>query len=122
MDTGQYFAALLINNSSARISNQALFSVEEGSSGFNGYGLENEFMVYPSPTDGMVKLKIPVASHNEVSIQIISMGGKVIFEREFQTRTSENYRDLDLSGNAPGFYIVRLKSGSLALSRKLVIK
>lgn len=77
----------------------------------------------PNPAKERVRLNYSVQSTGPVSIEILSMDGKLI--RDFHTPTllkGDHFSDLNLSGLASGQYLVVLKTNRTTSSTRLIIE
>jgi hypothetical protein len=121
LNPGQFYASLYINNSNVRISNKASFTVEAGTSVSNIKSRSADFMIYPSPSDGRLKIFASCLPGDDLSLRISSITGKTVFEKRSAVSLSDFYEDIDLSNNDPGLYLVYLKSGQQMLVKKFVL-
>jgi len=62
--------------------------------------IQNEFSIYPNPTDGIIHISTPDQDSN---VKIYNTMGKIIYQGAYQ-------KTLDLSSFPPGLYI--LKTGT----------
>jgi len=120
-DSGQYYASMYINNSNIRISNKANFTVQPGTSVLNKRSDLEDFKIFPSPSNGHLKIFASGLQDNVYSIWISSITGKIVFEKNSVASSAGFYEDIDLSYNDPGIYLVYLKSGDQVFVKKLVL-
>jgi len=75
--------------------------------------------IYPNPiTEGRLTI---VASDNILSVQILNITGKVVFNQEFGSNT--NRVDLELDKLEKGIYLVRINfPGKITRTEKVMIK
>src|SRR5690606_24285630 len=67
---------------------------------------ENDFKIYPNPTNGLIVIE---KNFNEATtIEVINLSGKLILNTDF--KTNENQKIIDLSSLAPGIYFVKILS------------
>jgi hypothetical protein len=121
LDPGQFYASMYINNSNVRISNKASFNVESGTDILNSTSGQMNFTIFPSPSDGRLKIFASHLQDKDLSLRISSISGKIVFEKNFAVSSSEFYGAIDLSDNDPGLYLVYLKSGDHVFVEKLVL-
>lgn len=79
---------------------------------FDGQGAEDQFVVYPNPTNGM--LFISNRSNKEISsIEVYDIPGRLVY------KTNDNVSALDLGFLRPGGYLVRMitNEGQLIVKR-----
>ena len=111
---------MYINNSNVRISNKANLTIESGTSVLDpASGLVN-FNVYPSPSNGHLKVFVSQLKDKDLSLRISSVTGKIVFEKN-SVSSSEFNEDIDLTDVDPGLYLVYLKSGDQVFVKKLVL-
>jgi hypothetical protein len=72
--------------------------------------------LYPNPTEDQVTISIP-GNENKVSYQITDMNGR-LFE---QSHFTGSEAVLDLSGNKPGIYILRMEVKGEVVTRRIVV-
>lgn len=75
------------------------------------------FHLYPNPVSDMLTIDCP--SSGQVTVQIISSDGRLVFVQDF---TSGNQMELNLASLAPGIYMVNLASGGKTASEKMVVR
>jgi hypothetical protein len=75
---------------------------------------EERLSVYPNPTSNLVTIQTAVPGH--YNINIISLGGQKIFEREF----TGPYCQLDLSSFQKGVYFITIRSKDFVTTRKII--
>jgi len=82
-------------------------------------GLEpnNEFLIWPNPTNGVFYLET-IDDNAEWNITVVNIFGTRIINSIFTGRFSE----FDLSGYPKGVYFVNLKSGTKAFSTRLIVQ
>jgi hypothetical protein len=82
--------------------------------------LENEFLVFPNPGDGLFTIdKLPVETE---SISILDYSGKTILTWDRDELIHSESLQLDLRGLSGGIYILKLNVKRQSISRKLIIK
>jgi hypothetical protein len=122
LDTGSYYIALFINNSSIRISNKAIFLVEPNTSSIDRNICFENITLYPSPSTGRFMMKTSNLQFNEFSLKIVSMAGMTFFEKQVRPAEYEYSEEIDLSGVPPGIYFVWLRSEDKVFVKKLNIQ
>ena len=65
--------------------------------------IKQKFNIYPNPTRGIIHVSLDSLSTNSALIEIYDLGGKIIQTHEFKKDIS-----VDLSGNVPGIYFLKL--------------
>ncbi|MEO6760090.1 MAG: T9SS type A sorting domain-containing protein [Saprospiraceae bacterium] len=78
------------------------------------------FQLSPNPaTAGQVLLKIGFTERSPARLTVLDVYGKVVFEKSIDTVQLEEM--MDLSGQGPGLYFVRLEVGGQSGTRKLLL-
>jgi hypothetical protein len=81
---------------------------------------ENQFNIYPNPAGNIVYALMGAESHTGTSIEIIDLGGKLIFKTEVPPGTE--VQQLNLDSFSKGIYLVRwVESGAVLGLKKMVI-
>lgn len=89
--------------------------------GVNGLKSESKtesFNLYPNPTTGLVQLETGAIGSGKTEVMVSDMLGRVVLEKTIQ---SGKPAELDLSGNAPGLYLVQLKTEGKIRNQKLLL-
>jgi hypothetical protein len=89
----------------------------KNTTGIDQISINPGFIVYPNPTLGKVLLvfdKLPV---NGISITVIEINGKNCLKQLIL----ENEEWIDLSGNAPGIYIIKTDQENMK-AQKIILK
>ena len=81
-----------------------------------------DISVYPNPTDGMINVKFTTNDPQSVRIEILSLTGETVFSQNLGTCLGAIEKQLDLSSNAKGIYILRLTSDLGITNEKVVLK
>ncbi len=76
------------------------------------------FSVYPNPNNGTFMLQLPESNRSDIQVQVFDASGKMqydasIYEADFHT--------IDLPVKHPGIYMLRVKTGSEAIAKRIVI-
>lgn len=119
--TGQFYAAMYINNSGIRISNKSAFTIQSGTSISDITSGSADFAIYPSPTTGRLTITASNISAGDLVLRISDITGKTIYEKQSEISSSGFSEDIDLSDNYPGLYLVYLKSGDQVFLKKFVL-
>jgi hypothetical protein len=121
LESGAYFAALFINNSSTIISNKAYFEVQSPSLDGNQIAMAPDLSIYPVPSSGRVNVTASQLPNPNVSFKIVSLSGQTVFEGSTVLSTSELSHQIDLPGYTPGLYLFYLISGDQIMVEKLIL-
>ncbi|MDN5201611.1 T9SS type A sorting domain-containing protein [Fulvivirgaceae bacterium BMA10] len=77
---------------------------------------------YPNPTDGVFTLRFRAEAGNPLQVKIFDMVGREVFDDRFNSFPGLYDREIDLSDNDRGVYILQISQGSRAFSKKIVIE
>ncbi|MEO6611049.1 MAG: reprolysin-like metallopeptidase [Chitinophagaceae bacterium] len=81
----------------------------------------NKFAISPNPASDMVNLSFTSEAGGMSVVSVINQAGSVVLSRTVTTTKGNNSRKLDL-GNLPnGLYIIKIQTGALVQTTKLVI-
>jgi hypothetical protein len=69
-----------------------------------------EFRANPNPTAGPVRVTVALSAARPVNLRLYSLNGTVL-EQISLPAAARHEQDFDLSGNAPGYYIINLTTG-----------
>ncbi len=72
---------------------------------------------YPNPTQGDVKAKITYLNNPQVTAVVYNMAGAVVFQRQYIT---DGLIDIDLKGQVPGMYLLRLIADNNEFMGKII--
>jgi hypothetical protein len=74
--------------------------------------------VYPNPATEWIFVEIPGQKAGETQISLISSLGATVYSA---TTAGKGLHQIDVSGIPPGFYLVRVQSGSVSMTGKVLI-
>lgn len=80
-------------------------------------GLEERITIAPNPTAGRLYVTFDFGSEQAVAMQLFDLSGRVVLPVEQPLDSSTKTTELDLSGKAPGVYLLRL-----IIDEKVVVK
>lgn len=80
-----------------------------------------DFNVYPDPSGGVFNIAIEFSSASDAAISIADVTGGLVYQGTGEGVTTLDKR-IDLSGLAPGIYIVTIRTDSGVVNRRLVIE
>ncbi len=81
----------------------------------------SELNVYPNPSFGKVNLDFNMESASDVAITVTSITGSKVYETSEKAVSVYN-KSLDLTGVAPGVYIVNIKTATGTINRRVSIQ
>lgn len=82
-------------------------------------GLE-AITLYPNPTDGTAFVDVKLLKNMDVQLRLLSLSGQTLFESQVENTTNIN-QPLDLSGQAPGMYILQVVADGKPYHAKLMV-
>lgn len=77
--------------------------------------------VYPNPTEGIFNISISNTDFEQLTINIVDIQGKVVFNETDKNITKEYNKQIDLEGLAKGVYYIKMNTGSDLKIEKLII-
>lgn len=80
-----------------------------------------EFGAYPNPNDGTFKVFVNVTEATDISVRIVDIVGKVVYEDQAAASTSME-RTVNLSSQAAGIYFVRVKAADVTRTLKIEVR
>jgi hypothetical protein len=117
--SGQAFVLFTTNSNVTKPGWNAVYSTYPV--GVDETGAGARFTVYPNPASGMVTLSVQAPSATAGTLSVIHMDGTSVSEQHADLKKGMNRISLDISGLAPGVYILRLRSADLMKMAKLVV-
>jgi hypothetical protein len=78
--------------------------------------MAGQLKAFPNPTKGNVSIDLPEGMNLPATLSVISLDGKTIYEG----RINCSHVEIDLSGQEPGLYCLKLKSAGGIYCRKLI--
>ena len=77
----------------------------------------------PNPADDMARLSFNIEQEADVQVQIVSLDGKVIENRDLGTIGSGNkVQEIDVRNLNTGMYMVKLIAGKQAATLRLIVR
>ena len=85
--------------------------------------VENEAVrLYPNPTRDKISREFYSPMAHAATVELLDMTGKPIRSTSAEIKKGENLIILDVSGEKPGMYLLRLQSTRTLLNRKIMIQ
>jgi hypothetical protein len=79
--------------------------------------------IYPNPTQGSIRVVLEGGTGELLHLEIINMSGKIIHQEDVQTSfNSRVIRELDISDQPKGIYLMRIAGENIAQSEKIILK
>ena len=76
--------------------------------------------VYPNPARDLLIIENLFADNKECSLTLFSVKGEIIREKKLSMQ--EHYTQMEVGDLAPGFYVLVMKKGDRAFSKKIIIQ
>jgi hypothetical protein len=102
-------------------SNAIFFETPLARSGAVVANQDIDLSVYPNPTQGNFSVKFNAVEAAKVDIVVTSLTGSKITERSLEAVAGVNEVDFDLSGEAPGLYLMQIKIGKAVETVKVIV-
>lgn len=80
----------------------------------------NEMSVYPNPNNGLFTVSIPNADYNAMSMEVVSIDGKVIYSDKFSNVSGTFTNEIDMTNAANGTYFLRVTADGTTTVMKVV--
>ncbi|HLG36293.1 MAG TPA: T9SS type A sorting domain-containing protein [Bacteroidia bacterium] len=79
----------------------------------------NAINIYPNPTDGIFTVEINSTKHDNLSLKVFDVMGRIVYEqKDIKNKTKH---EVDLRENAPGIYFVNVKTEKQSLVQKIIL-
>tara|TARA_R110000787_G_scaffold43892_2_gene107514 strand:- start:97929 stop:100523 length:2595 start_codon:yes stop_codon:yes gene_type:complete len=85
--------------------------------GFNDNNLENNFIIYPNPSNGNINIK-PLLDFGDAKISIYDMNGREVYTNEVSL---QNTVSINAENLTTGLYIIQIKGVDYSHTAKLII-
>ena len=85
---------------------------------------ENEIKIFPNPNEGRfsIAIKMNEKVHNPLIINVLSVDGKIIFEKKINENSIDINEKIELDNVARGIYLVRISDGEKSTSQLIAIQ
>jgi len=90
----------------------------ECSLGVNDNKFDNNFIIYPNPSEGNINIK-SVVNVGDVNIKITDMNGRVVFN---ENRLLEDTVHIDAQNLSAGIYVINIDGGNYVHTAKVIIR
>jgi hypothetical protein len=84
--------------------------------------IDEEFVfdIYPNPTGGQFYVEFKNKEKDNFSIQLYNVIGETIYSKQYASKASHVWVELDISNQPKGIYIVQIKGPNLNLKGKVI--
>jgi hypothetical protein len=115
-DTARYYLAEIKQADGHRIITSPIWFKGKSPIGLKENSKDISFIMFPNPTRS--KLNVSTGICDNYSVEIYDVSGKILFQ--------QNYNEPDITITTaeftPGFYFIRIKSGSVSKTERLIIE
>lgn len=91
-----------------------------GTVGFDEYALSEGVKLYPNPTNGMVNAAFSLDNSTDVHVEVYNMLGEMVQTAHWDNVKEDTYQ-INLSGQAPGMYFVKVISNETTITKKIIL-
>ena len=77
-------------------------------------------ILYPNPVKDFLHLKYESKAEENVSVQILNMQGKVVYQRFMKSHAETNYIDIQTTGLQNGMYLCRIQNDNKIGTTKFI--
>lgn len=77
---------------------------------------------YPNPNNGKFNLKFTMPEKGNTDITIMNLDGKVIYKERLENFAGSYDKEMDISKESKGVYLVKVTQGSLTEVKKIVLE
>jgi N-acetylneuraminic acid mutarotase len=78
--------------------------------------------IYPNPADNILNIEISNTGKQGLEIEILTVAGQVIYQKEYKNANADFVEQLDLSGYTKGIYLVKVKLANTVYVGKVVVR
>lgn len=83
---------------------------------------ELDFKIYPNPTNGVFNVSFLLNKKANTNLEVLDLQGKKVYTEDLGKVEGRIQKEIDLSKNRPGVYILNVFSGKEKLSKRVVVK
>jgi hypothetical protein len=77
--------------------------------------------IYPNPTNAIINIEINNTDEQGVEIELFTVTGKVIYQKEYKNIPAHFVKQIDLSGYTKGLYFVKVKQANAIYMGKIIV-
>ncbi len=118
---GYYFVNYFLLNAYEEPGERQYFTVSNNPASSGGSLEDQDFSLYPSPTDGLLHIDLQDSEEYILEIRATSLSGKQICLLKFEEHQQKKTASINLSGNAGGIYVVSIITPKATLNRKVIL-
>jgi hypothetical protein len=91
---------------------------ENNPNGITDIQNENDILIYPNPTDGIITIKFSKPEQEPINIQLINLNGEILLDQN----TTSTSTQLNLSKFCTGCYFLKCTVGKHSYTSKIILK
>ena len=118
---GHYYVRLFFNDTTAAVSNKAVFTVGDVS-GIQKLAFDGDIRVFPLPSGDIVNIVIQCDTPGAVEMKIFTVEGKEIVSESIPGFSGEISRQVALAKYGKGVYFLDIKAGAARSVKKIIIR
>ena len=80
------------------------------------------FLYYPNPSNGDITISFNNPNQEKVQVSLYDMRGRLINVRNFENTNTTFNEDIQFSSLEQAIYILKVKTGSTEITKRLLIK
>ena len=111
-----------MNGSDHEVSNRVNFNVSTTAVSSGGSFEEQDFSLYPSPTDGLLHIDLHDSEEFILEVSATSLSGKLVRLLNFEENLQKKTASINLSGKARGIYVVSIVTTNTTQTRKVILE
>ena len=78
--------------------------------------------IYPNPGRDRIHVAFELEQKQDIEVRLMNLSGQLLLNQDFGAKAPGTYdEEFDLSGIAPGFYLIQLQAGNETQTKKLVL-
>jgi len=90
--------------------------------GVNSFNHDQRILIYPNPSpDGILTIEIRNSEKKDAMVHIFNSRGETVFAKQLDLST-DHKEQIQLSGNMPGLYIIKMQTSSGIYTEKLIVR
>ena len=83
---------------------------------------ENRLLIYPNPNNGQFKLVYEATKKGTIAIKITNVNYQTVYSEKTKIGVGKFEKEVVLSNQPKGTYIVTIEQGDMVLSKKILIE
>ncbi|MBK9017092.1 MAG: T9SS type A sorting domain-containing protein [Saprospiraceae bacterium] len=82
--------------------------------------MASTLLLSPNPTSGSIWADLELKNPSQFSMQIFDAVGKMVWQKTFQSATTQVRQELDLGGFAEGIYLLKIQTEDGIISGRIL--